>query len=87
MSHHFMQTLIFLEGITTFLGTKEVLLMMSVQLQVKSKYDDYILVCAESGLAPAFQVSPGQLPAIPRQQQGTEVAPVSPLSLVTPMSH
>ncbi|NXD72165.1 CARL2 protein, partial [Eolophus roseicapillus] len=32
------------EGITTFLGTKEVLLVMSVQLQVKSKYDDYILV-------------------------------------------
>ncbi|XP_065519533.1 capping protein, Arp2/3 and myosin-I linker protein 2 isoform X2 [Lathamus discolor] len=32
------------EGITTFLGTKEVLLVMSVQLQVKSKYDDCILV-------------------------------------------
>ncbi|NWS41282.1 CARL2 protein, partial [Probosciger aterrimus] len=32
------------EGITNFLGTKEVLLVMSVQLQVKSKYDDYILV-------------------------------------------
>ncbi|NXW23190.1 CARL2 protein, partial [Circaetus pectoralis] len=32
------------EGITTFLGTKKVLLVMSIQLQVKSKYDDYILV-------------------------------------------
>ncbi|NXH12439.1 CARL2 protein, partial [Bucco capensis] len=32
------------EGITTFLETKKVLLVMSVQLQVKSKYDDYILV-------------------------------------------
>ncbi|KAF1504658.1 Capping protein, Arp2/3 and myosin-I linker protein 2, partial [Eudyptula minor] len=32
------------EGITTFLGTKKVVLVMSVQLQVKSKYDDYILV-------------------------------------------
>ncbi|NWU71373.1 CARL2 protein, partial [Pterocles burchelli] len=32
------------EGITTFLGTKKVLLVTSVQLQVKSKYDDYILV-------------------------------------------
>ncbi|XP_075571179.1 capping protein, Arp2/3 and myosin-I linker protein 2 [Pelecanus crispus] len=32
------------EGITAFLGTKKVLLVMSVQLQVKSKYDDYILV-------------------------------------------
>ncbi|XP_061301474.1 capping protein, Arp2/3 and myosin-I linker protein 2 isoform X2 [Pezoporus flaviventris] len=32
------------ESITAFLGTKEVLLVMSVQLQVKSKYDDYILV-------------------------------------------
>ncbi|KAM8984697.1 capping protein, Arp2/3 and myosin-I linker protein 2 isoform 2-T2 [Ara ararauna] len=32
------------EGITTFLGTKEVLLVLSVQLQVKSKYDDYTLV-------------------------------------------
>ncbi|NXX40449.1 CARL2 protein, partial [Tricholaema leucomelas] len=34
----------FPEGITTFLGTKKVLLVVSVQLQVKSKYDDYILV-------------------------------------------
>ncbi|NXP45697.1 CARL2 protein, partial [Heliornis fulica] len=34
------------EGITTFLGTKKVLLVMSVQLQVKSKYDDYVLVLA-----------------------------------------
>ncbi|XP_075621254.1 capping protein, Arp2/3 and myosin-I linker protein 2 [Balearica regulorum gibbericeps] len=34
------------EGITAFLGTKKVLLVMSVQLQVKSKYDDYILVLA-----------------------------------------
>ncbi|NXH79157.1 CARL2 protein, partial [Hydrobates tethys] len=32
------------EGITAFLGTKKVLLVMSIQLQVKSKYDDYILV-------------------------------------------
>ncbi|NXJ55616.1 CARL2 protein, partial [Spizaetus tyrannus] len=32
------------EGITAFLGTKKVLLVMSVQQQVKSKYDDYILV-------------------------------------------
>ncbi|XP_042653361.1 capping protein, Arp2/3 and myosin-I linker protein 2 isoform X2 [Tyto alba] len=32
------------EGITTFLGTKKVLLVTSIQLQVKSKYDDYILV-------------------------------------------
>ncbi|XP_029821361.1 LOW QUALITY PROTEIN: capping protein, Arp2/3 and myosin-I linker protein 2 [Manacus vitellinus] len=32
------------EGITTFLGTKKVLLVLSVQLQVKSKYDDFILV-------------------------------------------
>ncbi|XP_009890705.1 PREDICTED: leucine-rich repeat-containing protein 16C, partial [Charadrius vociferus] len=32
------------EGITAFLGTKKVLLVLSVQLQVKSKYDDYILV-------------------------------------------
>ncbi|NXL62894.1 CARL2 protein, partial [Chordeiles acutipennis] len=32
------------EGITAFLGTKKVLLVMNVQLQVKSKYDDYILV-------------------------------------------
>ncbi|NWW91783.1 CARL2 protein, partial [Rhynochetos jubatus] len=31
-------------GITAFLGTKKVLLVTSVQLQVKSKYDDYILV-------------------------------------------
>ncbi|NXP76254.1 CARL2 protein, partial [Ramphastos sulfuratus] len=34
----------FSEGITTFLGTKKVLLVVSVQLLVKSKYDDYILV-------------------------------------------
>ncbi|KAM6253160.1 capping protein, Arp2/3 and myosin-I linker protein 2 [Porphyrio hochstetteri] len=34
------------EGITAFLGTKKVLLVMSVQLQVKSKYDDYVLVLA-----------------------------------------
>ncbi|KAM9227917.1 LOW QUALITY PROTEIN: capping protein, Arp2/3 and myosin-I linker protein 2 [Leptosomus discolor] len=32
------------EGITAFLGTKKVLLVMSIQLHVKSKYDDYILV-------------------------------------------
>ncbi|NXJ65264.1 CARL2 protein, partial [Rostratula benghalensis] len=32
------------EGITTFLGPKKILLVMSIQLQVKSKYDDYILV-------------------------------------------
>ncbi|NXS40948.1 CARL2 protein, partial [Balaeniceps rex] len=32
------------EGITAFLGTKKVLLVMNVQLQVKSKYDDCILV-------------------------------------------
>ncbi|XP_014802415.1 PREDICTED: leucine-rich repeat-containing protein 16C [Calidris pugnax] len=32
------------EAITAFLGTKKILLVMSIQLQVKSKYDDYILV-------------------------------------------
>ncbi|XP_005526471.1 PREDICTED: leucine-rich repeat-containing protein 16C [Pseudopodoces humilis] len=32
------------EGITTFLGTKKVLLVLSIQLQVKSKYEDFILV-------------------------------------------
>ncbi|NWS72027.1 CARL2 protein, partial [Crotophaga sulcirostris] len=32
------------EGITAFLGTKKILLVMSIQLQVKAKYDDYILV-------------------------------------------
>ncbi|XP_009569535.2 capping protein, Arp2/3 and myosin-I linker protein 2 isoform X5 [Cuculus canorus] len=32
------------EGIAAFLGTKKILLVMSIQLQVKSKYDDYILV-------------------------------------------
>ncbi|KAM4894231.1 capping protein, Arp2/3 and myosin-I linker protein 2 [Sylvia borin] len=32
------------DGITTFLGTKKVLLVLSIQLQVKSKYDDFILV-------------------------------------------
>ncbi|NWT11134.1 CARL2 protein, partial [Vireo altiloquus] len=32
------------EAITAFLGTKKVLLMLSIQLQVKSKYDDFILV-------------------------------------------
>ncbi|KAM9268865.1 LOW QUALITY PROTEIN: capping protein, Arp2/3 and myosin-I linker protein 2 [Cariama cristata] len=32
------------EGITAFLGTKKVLLAMSVQLQVKAQYDDFILV-------------------------------------------
>ncbi|NXE09201.1 CARL2 protein, partial [Lophotis ruficrista] len=32
------------EGIIAFLGTKKVLLVMSIQLQVKSKYDDYLLV-------------------------------------------
>ncbi|NWH89207.1 CARL2 protein, partial [Aegithalos caudatus] len=32
------------EGITTFLGTKKVLLVLNIQLQVKSKYDDFILV-------------------------------------------
>ncbi|NXR52510.1 CARL2 protein, partial [Hippolais icterina] len=32
------------EGITTFLGTKKVLLVLSIQLEVKSKYDDFILV-------------------------------------------
>lgn len=58
-SCHFMWTLVFSEGISTFLGTKEVLLVMSIQLQVKSKYDDYILVHAQSSLVPAFPVSPG----------------------------
>ena len=56
---HFMRTLVFSEGITAFLGTKKILLVMSVQLQVKSKYDDYILVRAEPGPVPAFPVSPG----------------------------
>lgn len=55
-----MWTLVFSEGITAFLGTKKVLLVLSIQLQVKSKYDDFILVCAESGLVPAFLVSPGR---------------------------
>ncbi|XP_014736171.1 PREDICTED: leucine-rich repeat-containing protein 16C [Sturnus vulgaris] len=32
------------EGITAFLGTKKVLLVLSIQLQVKSKYEDFILV-------------------------------------------
>ncbi|XP_065497178.1 capping protein, Arp2/3 and myosin-I linker protein 2 [Caloenas nicobarica] len=32
------------ESISAFLGTKKVLLVMSIQLQVKSKYYDYILV-------------------------------------------
>ncbi|NWH58266.1 CARL2 protein, partial [Geococcyx californianus] len=32
------------EGISAFLGTKKILLVMSIQMQVKSKYDDYILV-------------------------------------------
>ncbi|XP_025936760.1 capping protein, Arp2/3 and myosin-I linker protein 2 isoform X2 [Apteryx rowi] len=32
------------EGITAFLGTKKILLVKRVQLLVKSKYDDYILV-------------------------------------------
>ncbi|XP_059713258.1 capping protein, Arp2/3 and myosin-I linker protein 2 isoform X4 [Haemorhous mexicanus] len=32
------------EGITAFLGAKKVLLVLSIQLQVKSKYDDFILV-------------------------------------------
>ncbi|OWK61712.1 Leucine-rich repeat-containing protein 16C [Lonchura striata] len=45
-----MWTLVFSEGITAFLGTKKVLLVLSIQLQVKSKYDDFILVCAEPGL-------------------------------------
>ncbi|NWX50140.1 CARL2 protein, partial [Steatornis caripensis] len=36
--------LVFSESITSFLGTKKVLPVMSVQLQVKSKYDDYMLV-------------------------------------------
>ncbi|XP_053808638.1 capping protein, Arp2/3 and myosin-I linker protein 2 isoform X2 [Vidua chalybeata] len=39
-----MWTLVFSEGITAFLGTKKVLLVLSIQLQVKSKYDDFILV-------------------------------------------
>ncbi|KAM6300523.1 LOW QUALITY PROTEIN: capping protein, Arp2/3 and myosin-I linker protein 2 [Aegotheles albertisi] len=34
------------EGITAFLGSQKVLLVMSVQLRVKSKYDDCILVLA-----------------------------------------
>lgn len=48
----------FSEGITTFLGTKKVLLVVSVQLQVKSKYDDYILVGAEPCPLPASPPSP-----------------------------
>ncbi|KYO37006.1 leucine-rich repeat-containing protein 16C isoform C [Alligator mississippiensis] len=32
------------ESITAFLGTKEVVLVKSVQLQIKSKYEDYIMV-------------------------------------------
>ncbi|NXQ19172.1 CARL2 protein, partial [Peucedramus taeniatus] len=32
------------EAITAFLGTKKVLLVLSIQLQVKSKYEDFILV-------------------------------------------
>jgi len=55
----FTGTLVFSEGITAFLGTKKVLLVMSVQLQVKSKYDDCILVRAESRLLPPLPVSPG----------------------------
>lgn len=41
-------TLVFPEGITASLGTKKILLVKSVQLQVKSKYDDFILVRAAS---------------------------------------
>ncbi|PKU32222.1 leucine-rich repeat-containing protein 16hypothetical protein [Limosa lapponica baueri] len=46
-----MGTLVFSEGIIAFLGTKKILLVMSIQLQVKSKYDDYILVVIETDAA------------------------------------
>lgn len=41
-------TPILTEGIAASLGAKQILLLKSVQLQVKSKYDDFILVGAES---------------------------------------
>lgn len=44
-------TPVFPEGITAFLGAKKILLVKSVQLQVKSKYDDFILVRAASHTA------------------------------------
>lgn len=74
---HFVGTLVFSEGITTFLGTKKVLLVLSVQLQVKSKYDDYILVRAESSLVPAFPLSPGsRFVAAVGDRGGSRVTPV-----------
>lgn len=76
--------MVFSEGITAFLGTKKVLLVMSIQLQVKSKYDDYILVRAESSLVPAFLVSPGSCFVSPLG--GTGVAHVSPQFPITPTS-
>lgn len=77
----FMGTLVFSEGITAFLGTKKVLLVMSIQLQVKSKYDDYILVRAESSLGPAFPVSPGsRFMAAGGMGQGWFLCHPSPLS-------
>lgn len=54
----FMGMLVFSESISAFLGTKKVLLVTSIQLQVKSKYYDYILVRAESSLIPAFPRQP-----------------------------
>lgn len=44
-------TPVFPEGITASLGAKKILLVKSVQLQVKSKYDDFILVRAVSHTA------------------------------------
>lgn len=41
-------TPILTEGIAASLGAKQILLLKNVQLQVKSKYDDFILVGAES---------------------------------------
>lgn len=72
-----MRTLVFSEGITTFLGTKKVLLVLSIQLQVKSKYDDFILVRAEPSLVPTFLVSLGScFMAAVRDRGGSHVTTV-----------
>lgn len=70
----FMGMLVFSESISAFLGTKKVLLVMSIQLQVKSKYYDYILVRAESSLIPAFPRQPFH--GCSRGRGGSCVSPV-----------
>lgn len=74
--NHFIGMLVFSESISAFLGTKKVLLVMSIQLQVKSKYYDYILVRAESNLLPAF---PRQLFHGCRRGQGWLMCQPGPL--------